>query len=284
MKVVTGIAAGGALLVAGTATADLVGFEDFDGGAINLSSTSNVFDFNAGGGTLGDVFGRVSPFNGGAGTGMPFDVADDSVADVSGGGVFPGDLIGISGQNGTAFFAMNDMDGSGMPQIINDATWTFDISSAISLTDVTIDIAALGDFEASSLDGFQIYAQIDGGGFVEIFRGVVDEDAFKDYRPMDDGGVFSDDDPLELFIDGTATGIYLDKADAGTGLFDSYSSTAFAGQSGSTMDIRISWEGTPSGSEPMGMDNITINGTIPTPGALALLGLAGVVARRRRRG
>jgi hypothetical protein len=279
MKVVTGIAAGGALLVAGAATADIVGFEDFDGGAINLSSTANVFDFGAGGGAGGDVFGRVSPFFSG-GTGAPFDVADDSIVDWSGGGVFAGDTRGLGGQLTTAFFAMNDMDGVA----VNDATWSFNISSAISITDITIDIAAIGDFEASTLDGFQIYAQIDGGGYVEIFRGVVDEDASKTYRPMDSGTIPTDtNDPLELFIDGAATGIFLDKSDPNTGLFDSYTSTAFAGQSGSTMDIRISWEGTPSGSEPMGMDNITINGTIPTPGALALLGLAGLVARRRRR-
>ena len=104
------------------------------------------------------------------------------------------------------------------------------------------------------------------------------------YRPMDDGGIFSDDDPLALFIDGSATSAgFLDKSDAATGDFDTYTSLAMAGMSGSLMDIRISWEGTPSGSEPMGMDNITINGLVPAPGALALLGLAGLTARRRRR-
>ena len=218
------------------------------------------FDYGSGGGDLGDVFGRVSPFNGGAGTGGPFDIWDDSVADMSGGGVFPGDLIGIAGQNSTAFFAMNDMDGTSAPGF-TDATWSFDISSAQSIQNIQIDIAALGDFEASSSDGFLIEAQIDGGGFAEIFRATTDEDAFKDYRPMDDGGIFSDDDPLQLFIDGSGTPIgFLDKSDAASGLFDTYTSTLFAGQSGSTLDIRVSWSGTPSGSEPMGIDNITING------------------------
>ncbi|MHC4218279.1 MAG: hypothetical protein ACYSU7_07450 [Planctomycetota bacterium] len=280
MKSAVGIAVGGALLAAGTASADVIAFEDFDGGAVNLSSTTNVFDFNAGGGALGDVFGRVSPWNGGLGTGMPFDVADDSVIDVSGGGAFPGDTRGLSGQNGTAFFAMNDMDAVA----VNNAVWSFDISSAISITDITMDIGAMGDFEASSLDGFLIEAQIDGGGYTAIFQGIVDEAASKVYRLMDDGTVPSDtNDPLELFIDGAATGTFLDKSVAATGNFDSYTSLALAGQSGSNLDIRISWAGTPSGSEPMGMDNFTINGTIPAPGALALLGLAGVVARRRRR-
>ncbi len=76
---------GGSVVAAPDAPTAIIAFEDFDGGAVNLSSTSNVFDFGAGGGSLGDVFGRVSAaFNGG--TGMPFDMGDDTVADVSGGG------------------------------------------------------------------------------------------------------------------------------------------------------------------------------------------------------
>jgi len=274
------------IVVAGStsAYADVIGFEDFDGGAINLMSTVNVFDYGAGGGAGGDVFGRVSPWNGGLGTGGPFDVWDDSVVDSSGGGVFPGDSRGLAGKGATAFFAMNDMDGAEMPNILPDATWSFDISSALSITDITMDIAAMGDFEAASLDGFLVEAQIDGGGYVPIFAGITDEDGVQAYRFMDDGTVPVDtNDPLELHIDGVATGQYLDRGGTGTGVFDSYTSLALAGQSGSTLDIRVSWAGTPSGSEPMGLDNFTINGVIPAPGALALLGVAGLAARRRRR-
>jgi predicted extracellular nuclease len=235
----------------------VIGFEDFDGGAINLSSTSNVYDYDAGGGSLGDVFGRVSAFFGG-GTGMPFDVADDTVADVSGGGVYPSDTLGLAGQNTTAFFAMNDMDAVG----VNNAVWTFDISSTSSITDITIDLGALGDFEASSSDGFKIEARVDSEAYQTIFEATTDESAFKDYRPLDGGYVFSDDDPLQLFIDGSATSVgFLDKSDPTTGNFDTYTSTLLSGQSGSTLDVRVSWAGTPSGSEPMGIDNITIYGS-----------------------
>ncbi len=271
-------------LTAGTANATVVGFEDFDGGDINLTGTSNVLLFGAGGGASGDVFGVVTPFNGGTGTGGPFDVFDDSVVDASGGGVFAGDTLGLVGQNATGFFAINDADGASIPTVINDATWSFDISSALSITDITIGIAALGDFEAASSDGFTISAQIDGGGYQTIFQAVTDEDAFMTYRPSDDGTVFADDDPLELFIDGAGTSVgYLDRADS-TGVFDNYTSTLFAGQSGSTLDIRVSWAGNPSGSEPQGIDNITINGVVPEPGSLALLGLGGLLIARRRRG
>ncbi|ESA36976.1 endonuclease exonuclease phosphatase [Leptolyngbya sp. Heron Island J] len=237
-----------------------IAFEDFDGGAINLISTADVLDYDSGGGTGGDVFGQVD----GSSIGMPFDVADDTVADVSGGGTgspFPNDSLGLAGQNTTAFFALNDADAVG----INNATWTFDISSATSIDNIAIDLAAIGDFEASSSDGFKIEARIDSGEFQTIFLARTDESAFKDYRPLDGGAVFADDDPLALFIDGatTSTG-FLDKADSTTGNFDTYMSTLLAGQSGSTLDIRVSYEGTPSGSEPMGIDNITINGTVAT--------------------
>ena len=59
-----------------------LGFEDFDGNAVNLNATANVSDYLSGGGTGGDVFGRVDGQLGG--NGMPFDVADDTAADVSG--------------------------------------------------------------------------------------------------------------------------------------------------------------------------------------------------------
>jgi len=234
----------------------VIGFEDFDGGAINLSGTANVFDYGAGGGALGDVFGRVDGQLGG--TGMPFDVADDTVVDVSGartGSAFPSDTLGLAGQNTTAFFAMNDMDAVA----VNNAIWTFDISSASSVGDITIDIGALGDFEASSSDGFKIEARIDSGSYQTIFEATTDESSFKTYRALDNGFVFEDDDPLQLFIDGSGTPVgFLDKSDPATGNFDTYTSTLLAGQSGGTLDVRVSWTGTPSGSEPMGIDNITV--------------------------
>ncbi len=263
---------GSSVIAAPEAPTAIIGLEDFDGGAVNLSSASNVFDFGAGGGSGGDVFGRVDGQLGG--TGMPFDVADDTVADVSGartGSAYPSDTLGLAGQNTTAFFALNDMDGADGPSL-TDATWTFDISSASSLTSIQIDIGALGDFEASSSDGFLIEARIDSASYQTIFAAITDESASKTYRPLDGGYIFSGDDPLQLFIDGAATPIgFLDKSDPTTGNFDTYVSTLLAGQSGSTLDIRVSWSGTPSGSEPMGIDNITINGeTSPTPPILLL--------------
>ncbi len=237
-----------------------IGFEDFDGNEINLTSTANVADYGMAGGTGGDVFGRVDGQLGGVG--MPFDVADDTQFDVGGGGAgssFPGDQLGIAGKNSTAFFALNDMDGVG----VNNAVWTFSGWGSAVISSITVDIAAMGDFEAASSDGFIIEAAIDGGTFQEIFKASTNEAALKTYRPLDGGFVFIDDDPLELFIDGSTTAVgFLDKSDVTTGNFDTYTSSLLNGQTATEVQIRIRWEGTPSGSEPMGIDNITVNGSL----------------------
>lgn len=271
--------------LASTANATLIAGEDFDGGAVNLIGTVNVYDYGSGGGSGGDVFGRVSQYRLG-GTGMPYDVADDTAYDVSGGGVYPDDHLGIAGGFQGPFFAMNDMDGSGMPVVLNDATWTFDVSSAaVEIQHILIGIAAMGDFEAASTDGFLIEAQLDGGGYQEIFKARTDEDASKTYRPLNMGYELTADDPLELFVDGEpgfAGPIYLDKCGQAGG-FDTYASTAFYGQIGSELDIRLSWTGTPSGSEPMGIGSFNINGIVPEPATLALLGFGGLMLLRRRR-
>ena len=132
---------------------------------------------------------------------------------------------------------------------------------------------------------------MDANAFQIIFDTETDEAAVKTYRLNDIGTALSDDDPLELFIDGDQnTGVsagFLDKSDANTGAFDTYTSTGLGGSSGSTLDVKVSWTGTPSGSEPMGIDNITINGVVPEPSgltvaALCLLGLLGCGWRRRR--
>lgn len=248
--------------VTATLAQTTLGFEDFDGNSINLNSTANVSDFGVSGGTGGDVFGRVDGQSGG--TGMPFDVADDTDADVSGarlGSNFPGDTSGLSGQNSTAFFALNDADG--VPGAPNNATWTFNGWGAATLSSIEINLAAIGDFEASSSDGFIIEASVDGGAFQELFRARTNESASKIYRALDGGLVPQLNDPLELFIDGSLTAAgFLDKSNPTTGAFDIYTSTLLNGSTAASVSIRLSWAGSPSGSEPMGIDDITIKGTV----------------------
>lgn len=47
--------------------------------------------------------------------------------------------------------------------------------------------------------------------------------------------------------------------------------------------IRLVFDGATSGSGTVRFDNVMLAGTVPAPGALALLGAAGIVGRRRRR-
>lgn len=239
-----------------------LGFEDFDGNALNLNSTTNVAEYGMAGGIGGDVFGRVDGQSGGIG--MPFDVADDTAVDVSGarmGGNFSGDTSGLAGQNSTAFFALNDADG--VPGAPNNATWTFSGWGAATLSSIEVNLAAIGDFEASSKDGFLIEASVDGGAFQELFRAATNESASKTYRALDGGFVPDLNDPLELFIDGNPTSAgFLDKCDPVTGAFDIYSSNLLNGITAASVTIRLSWSGSPSGSEPMGVDDITIKGEV----------------------
>ncbi len=276
-----------AALLTSSANADVIGFEDFDGGAVNLSGTTNVFTYDptggggpGTGGAFGDAFGIVSSVNSG-GVGGTFGLWDDTTVDNSGGGIFADDTVGLGATATTAFFGLDDADGASGPGV-TFANWSFDVSSATTLTNIQIDIGAMGDFE--SADGFLIEAQLDGGGFQTIFQGITDEDISKTYRPLEDGNATTLNDPLELFIDGSATGAgLLDKADSITGNFDTFTSTLFAGQSGGTLDIQISFV-TASGTEPQGIDNITINGTtIPEPSSIAILAAASLIAVRRRR-
>ncbi len=248
------------LLAQSAAADDLIGKEDFDGGALNLGTTTNVHNFPGMGGDFNSVFGVVT-----VGT-MPSAVADDSVGNVSGMGPFANDALGICSQNGSRFFAMDDMDGTPLPGH-TFAIWPFDISSAaFGLTAIQIDLAAMSNFETTSNDGFVIEAQIDGGGFQEIFRAAPDSAATKTYRPMDGGVAYGYDDPLALFIDGSSTSVgFLDKADPTTGNFDTYTSTLLAGQTGSMLEIRVSWTGPAEAFEPMGIDNICVRGLITLP-------------------
>ncbi|MFO0827796.1 MAG: hypothetical protein U0572_06550 [Phycisphaerales bacterium] len=50
-----------------------------------------------------------------------------------------------------------------------------------------------------------------------------------------------------------------------------------------TASLRLVFDGATSGSGTVRFDNLLLTGSVPAPGALALLGAAGAVARRRRR-
>jgi hypothetical protein len=218
--------------------------------------------------SAGDIFGEVV-----AGVdGMPFALADDSVTDVSGAGAglpFETDDDGIVDtadfNAGNDVFGVVDNVNNDNPDGVSSATWTFDITSAIALTDVTIDFAAQGDFEPS--DVFTVTASIDGGLAVTLFSSSVDEDGVQSYT-VDSGLTTDFDDPL--FING----VVLDN--------EFLTLSADLVGAGSTLDITLTAEAD-GGSEAFAIDNIIVNGVIPEPASVALLaaGLAAVGLRRR---
>jgi hypothetical protein len=85
---------------------------------------------------------------------------------------------------------------------------------------------------------------------------VTNESISETYRALDGGFVPSLNDPLELFIDADLGS--LDKSDPITGAFDT--SSLFNGSSAASVSIRLSWSGSPSGLEPIGIDNISVKG------------------------
>lgn len=252
-----GIVAAALIAAAGIAQADVIGFDDFDGGGNYTSraiSPDNSGNNGAFGGSNFDVFGITDRT-------VNFDFADDSLS------IFPTDSFGILKEGKTdKVFGVEDLDNGDNPGGTGSATWTFDISGATDLS-LAIDFAAMGDFESGD-NSYFFTAQIDAGPAQTIFSIDSDDNATMDYI-LEGGTVVSLNDPL--LVNGTT---YLNND------FQTLSG-AIAG-AGSTLTITFTAGANNGGSEVFIFDNVTVNG-VPTPGTAALLGLGGLVATRRRR-
>lgn len=194
---------------------------------------------------------------------IPFALLDDTNAG------FPADTLGIVKSTkldrwfGVTDLANDDnLSGQGM------ATWTFDISSYMDLS-ISIDMAAMGDFEATGLADINNWSySIDGGALQALFTSSVDENASQTYT-LESGAQFTLDDPMLM---------------NGTTLNNDFQtlSAAVLG-TGSVLTLQYFSQGD-GGTEAYVFDNIQVCGVlIPTPGATALLGLAGLAGLRRRR-
>ena len=144
----------------------------------------------------GDWFGVAAYGAWPQSAGLPFALADDSVADISGAGSFAGDTQGIIDSSFDAaapFLGVVDTINASNSGDSATATWTFDIAGATDLV-VAIDMAAMGDFEASNDSYVWSYA-IDGGSSQTLFESAVNEAASQTYT-MESGTPVTLDDPL----------------------------------------------------------------------------------------
>jgi hypothetical protein len=250
------------------ANAVLIGYDTGD------ARNSTSFSVSTSGGVdpvnwdVGDWFGWAAASSWPQSAGMPFALADDSVFNVSGQGPFPPDTQGIIEQadfNNTVFGVVDTVNSLNPVVGSARATWTFDVSGATGLS-VSVDIAAMGDFEAST-DTFQFLYGIDGGGLLPLFTVAINEGATQAYT-MQSGTVVTQLDPASL------GGVLLDD------VFSTFSA-AIAG-TGSTLTLVFD-ASTDGGSEAFAFDNIRVS-AVPVPATVALfgIGLAGLGVAKRR--
>ncbi|WP_238368369.1 ExeM/NucH family extracellular endonuclease [Mesobacterium pallidum] len=246
----------------------LVAAEDFDGGALNLVAGFDPATDNLDGGA-GDWFG-VGSIGAWPQSSVPFSLTDDTVADVSGGGVFAADAEGIFGQNrdlADAFFGLSDSDEFGAAQT---ASWTFDISG---YKDLMLSIS-MGGISDSSFIGFSsttdatFIVSIDGAAAQTAFDLDAVDNTFGHTTRLMDAGTASGGGRL-LTVSGdnavtklsaedgsTAADTFLDKATVDTGLLDTFQ-TAITG-TGATLTLTLTAD---MPFEAMAFDDIRITGT-----------------------
>ena len=224
--------------MAAAPTEAVIAFDLVEGAAQNLTSfvadPDNAANSGAFAGSNFDVFGITDRT-------VNFDFADDSA------GSFASDTFGVVGTGDTnPFFGVEDLDNGDNPGGTGTASWVFDISSASALTDISIDFAAMGDFEAGD-NSHTITASIDGGTAITLFDIDADNDDAFDYT-MEGGAVVSLNDPLKI------DGVVIPNS------FTTFTSSALDGLSGSSLEITLTSGINNGGSEVFALRDIVVNG------------------------
>lgn len=272
------------LAVAGmcSVAANADGFVDFDGTEINLleyvippsytytgpeqgTDALLVSQFGVSTWSAGDAFWPMTRAAlGPNGLGMPYGISDDSVEGATGNDPYPSDTQGFAGiaMNNNGFFGVIDTENPENTGPISTEFW-FGVTGMTDL-EVSIDFAAMGDFEAAG-DSHVFEYSWDYSNWFTLFASSVDEDGSQTYM-MDnpDNNPVILDDPLLI------NGVYLND--------DFQTLGAAVDGTGDTLYIRYTGMND-GGSEGFGFDNLLI---VPEPGSLALLALGGLVLVRRR--
>jgi len=176
------------LVVPGTGSVELA-YDMVDSQSLNLLDFTNFAPVFT---SPDDAFGKLRV---GVSPDFPPTLVDDSLSGT------PTDVLGIIETNADfdEFFGICDTDNPDTGGAAVSAAWTFDISGGTA-TELCLDMAAMGDFEAST-DSIRFEIQVDGA-FVttDALPFSVDEDVTQDYT-MANGAVVTLADPAQL--DGT---------------------------------------------------------------------------------
>ena len=196
---------------------------------------------------LGDWFGILDPTNPNA----PFSIMDQSA------GSFPGDALGIIAEGSTDLvFGVTDTENPDNTGPVT-AVWVFDISSAGTLTSISVDAAAMGDFEGTDLIDWSW--DIDGTTSGSFFQGRSDGSASHIYTMEDGITTPSLNDPMYVDIDADDTNfaddLLLDNN------FKTLTYNGVSGMSGNTLTITLTTE-TNGGSEAYCFDNLVVTAAL----------------------
>jgi hypothetical protein len=196
------------ILVPAIVQGAVVATEDFDGGAVNLVSSS-VPALDGGG---GDYFGVGSrnAWPQGFPPGVPFSLADDTVISYSdpSASPFSGDNEGIFGENSNldnVYFAISDTREWTSDQLV--ASWTFDITGYVDLS-LSVDIGGISNASSggySTDTDISFVVKVDGGPDQLLLHATaIDYNGFV-LRPMDNGNVSGGGRLLEVSGDNGVT-------------------------------------------------------------------------------
>lgn len=186
------VAALGVCLGAGTAAADDIAWDlvdSTDSNMVSFSTDAPVFS------SPGDGFQKYQV---GVSASIPYALVDDTNAG------YPADTVGVidAATDFDEFFGVVDTENDDNAGPVN-ATWVFDISSAVGNLQLQVDLAAMGDFELGDdtadppiiQDEFRWTYQVDGGSVQTFLVALADEDGTYTYT-MADGTTRDWDDPL----------------------------------------------------------------------------------------
>ena len=227
------------LTICGQARAAVILFEDFEDATVSYVTSDPDELGNI---SLGDYFGRIAP-----------DTATP-----------PGD-ISFGNLQGNGYYGAQDTDAAGAGNVdLITLDWTgIDISNHNNLElswFVAEDNATNGAEDWDIASSLRITAQIDGGGFANVFA-IESENV---------GGDQTNERPLvDTDFDG---------AGDGTEITDQFTQFMQSLPDGNTLDIRVEIEDLDADDEDVAFDSLLLEGdVIPEPSTFALLGFGSIM-------